>query len=427
MKQIYINNDKYQDMTTLNEICKKAQEASYETASATTEQKNNILKLAAKLIIENQDKILIANKDDIAAAKAKKLSSAMIDRLALNHDRINAISAAILAIMDLADPVGKVIWENDRPNGLKIKRVTVPLGLLAVIYESRPNVTADAFALCLKSGNAVILKPGSESFATSKIIFQLLQQAVEEGGLPKYAISIVPDNSREMVDQLLTMDQYIDVVVPRGGKNLIKKVASTSKIPVFKHLDGNCHIYIHESADLELAKNVLFNAKLRRPGICGATESVVIDEKLLPQANKIFDDLNEAGCEIRGDKQICSNLDYAILADDTDYGKEYLDKIISVKIVNNSESAINHINKYGSSHTDCIIATNENDINKFLQKIDSAIVMVNSSTQFADGGEFGLGAEIGIATGKLHARGPVGLDQLVTYKYHVIGNGQIRK
>ena len=412
---------------TLTQICQSAHSAGYDVASAGSEQKNNILQIAANLITKHQDKIIAVNKQDIAKAMTKGLTSAMIDRLSLNPARIKAISDAILAISQLPDPVGKVIWQTTRPNGLNIKRITVPLGLLAVIYESRPNVTADAFALCLKSGNSVILKPGSESFDTSKVIFELLQQAVEQGGLAKDAISIVPNSSREMVDQLLSMDQYIDVVVPRGGKNLIKKVVSTSKIPVFKHLDGNCHIYIHRSADLAIAKSVLFNAKLRRTGICGAAESVLIDEALLPDVINIFADLHAAGCEIRGDEQICKYLDYAKPADDADYGMEYLDKIISVKVVKSTEEAFTHINKYGSAHTDCIIATDESAINGFLQKIDSAIVMVNSSTQFADGGEFGLGAEIGIATGKLHARGPVGLEQLVTYKYQVVGNGQVRK
>jgi len=426
MKQIFTNNSDKENFELIEEICKKAKNASFELATASTETKNNVLIIAARLIKENKNKILSANLEDIQSAEEKQLSNAMIDRLKLNDQRIDAISSALLEISKLSDPVGKTIWENTRPNGLKIKRVTVPLGLLAVIYESRPNVTADAFSLCLKSGNAVILKPGSESFKTSTVIFEILQQSLQEAGLSKDIVAIVPSKSREMVDQLLKMDKYIDVVVPRGGKNLIKKVSEASKIPVFKHLDGNCHTYIHKSSDIEIAKRVLYNAKLRRTGICGATESVLIDSEILDKCGEIFAELNAQNCEIRGDAKICEYLDYAIAAQDIDYSTEYLDNIISVKTVNDTKEAINHINKHGSSHTDCIIASDDKVCEEFLNSVDSAIVMVNSSTQFADGGEFGLGAEIGIATGKLHARGPVGLEQLVTYKYHVIGNGQIR-
>ncbi len=426
MEQTFTDSFRQENCDLIEEICKKAKESSLELATASTETKNEVLKIAAKLIDDNKDKILAANFEDINSAKKKQLSNALIDRLKLNDQRINAISSAVLEISKLSDPVGKTIWKNTRPNGLKISRITVPLGLLAVIYESRPNVTADAFALCLKSGNAVILKPGSESFKTSKVIFEILQQSLQEAGLSKNIVAIVPSKSREMVDQLLKMDRYIDVVVPRGGKNLIKKVSEASKIPVFKHLDGNCHTYIHKSSDIEIARRVLFNAKLRRTGICGATESVLIDSEILDKCNEIFDDLNAQNCEIRGDTKVCEYLDYAVSAQEIDYSTEYLDNIISVKTVNGIKEAIKHINKYGSSHTDCIIASDDKACEEFLNSIDSAIVMVNSSTQFADGGEFGLGAEIGIATGKLHARGPVGLEQLVTYKYHVIGNGQIR-
>jgi glutamate-5-semialdehyde dehydrogenase len=426
MKQIFTNNDEKANLELIAKICKRAKNSSFELATASTETKNNVLEIAAKLIESNKDKILSANLEDIKSAEEKQLSNSMIDRLKLNDQRIKAMSSAILEISKLSDPVGKTIWENTRPNGLKIKRITVPLGLLAVIYESRPNVTADAFSLCLKSGNAVILKPGSESFKTSTVIFEILQQSLEEAGLSKDIIAIVLSKSREMVDQLLKMDKYIDVVVPRGGKNLIKKVSEASKIPVFKHLDGNCHTYIHKSSNIEIAKRVLYNAKLRRTGICGATESVLIDSEILNKCPEIFADLNKQNCEIRADKKICEHLDYAVAAQEIDYSTEYLDNIISVKTVDNTKEAINHINKHGSSHTDCIIASDDKACEEFLNSVDSAIVMVNSSTQFADGGEFGLGAEIGIATGKLHARGPVGLEQLVTYKYHVIGNGQIR-
>ncbi len=426
MKQVFTNSQEKENFLLIEEICKKSKQASFELSSASSKIKNKVLEIAAKLINENSDKIISANQTDIKLALKKDLSEAMIDRLKLDKSRIKAMSDAILAIRELPDPVGKTIWDNKRPNGLEIKRVTVPLGLLAVIYESRPNVTADAFSLCLKSGNAVILKPGSESFETSKVIFELLQQALHDAGLSKDIVAIVPSKSREMVEQLLKMDKYIDVVVPRGGKNLIKKISEASKIPVFKHLDGNCHTYIHKSSEIEVAKTVLYNAKLRRTGICGATESVLIDSEILDKCPEIFAELHNQGCEIRGDEKICQYLNYAIAATPIDYSTEYLDKIISVKTVNNITEAINHINKHGSAHTDSIIASDAKACEEFLNNVDSAIVMVNCSTQFADGGEFGLGAEIGIATGKLHARGPVGLEQLVTYKYHVIGNGQIR-
>ncbi|MBL6785623.1 MAG: glutamate-5-semialdehyde dehydrogenase [Rickettsiales bacterium] len=294
MKQKSFNMDD-KLVNEIEQLCKNAKTASYALQSASSETKNSILKFAAQAIIDNKELIKNANNQDLTSAKIKNLSAAMIDRLTLNDSRIESIAKALLDICDLEDPVGKVIWSNDRPNGLKIKRVTVPLGLLAVIYESRPNVTADAFALCLKSGNAVILKPGSESFATSKCIFEILVKSVENFNLPGQIVNMVPNSSREIVDILLSMDSYIDVVVPRGGKNLIRKVQDASKIPVFKHLDGNCHTYIHANADIKIAKSVLFNAKLRRTGICGATESVIIDKTIIDQASNIFKDLHDEG------------------------------------------------------------------------------------------------------------------------------------
>lgn len=413
-------------MSKLEKICKNLKIAATKIAIANSTDKNKILLKAAELLDKNRGEILAVNNLDVENAKSNNLSSAMIDRLILDNNRIDQIIDALKAIIELDDPVGKIIWNSDRPNGLKIKRMTVALGVLAVIYESRPNVTVDAFALCLKAGNAVILKPGSECFATAEILVKYLKMSLESEGFDSNIISMVPDKSRETVNQLLQMDQYIDVVVPRGGKNLITKVSEDSKIPVFKHLDGNCHTYIHSDADIEIAANVLYNAKLRRTGICGATESVLIDMSILDKVKYIFTNLLDAGCEIRSDNLVKEYLSEAKAINDNDFAMEYLDKIISVKSVKNIDEAITHINSFGSGHTDAIISENKQAQNNFFKSVDSAIVMSNTSTQFADGGEFGLGAEIGISTGRLHARGPVGLEQLVTYKYLVEGNGQLR-
>lgn len=409
----------------ISDLASKAKQAYYLLSIASTEQKNKALIRAAELLEENQAEILSVNQQDIIAAKAKKIGDALIDRLLLTKERISGISNSLIAISELDDPVGKITFENKRPNGLLIERKTIPLGVIGIIYESRPNVTADAWALCLKSGNAALLRPGSESFLTSRKIMQYLKQALKEAALPEDAITMIPTKDRDAIDEMLQLDEYIDVIVPRGGRGLIEKVLSISKIPVFRHLDGNCHTYIHEDADLEKAIKILVNAKMRRTGICGATESVVIDrkvaEKAIPEICK-----NLSMCEICGD-QLAQKYSTVILpASEEDYKAEYLDKKISIKIVEDISEAIRHINKYSSSHTEAIITENHQAAEQFLNSVDSAIVMHNSSTQFADGGEFGLGAEIGISTGRMHARGPVGLEQLVTYKYLVYGNGQIR-
>ncbi len=411
----------------VKEIGKKAKLASSVLAEASTEAKNRALKEAAEAIKSHEKEILEANHEDVEQAKAKGLDKAMIDRLILNPSRVASMAKAIVEIAKLPDPVGKILSEWQRPNGLKIFRVSIPLGVIGIIYESRPNVTADAGALCLKSGNAAILRGGSESFNSSTSIMKCLQEGLEISGLPKDVLQLIPTQDRAAVGELLKLSEYIDVIVPRGGKGLIKRVIEESRIPVFQHLDGNCNTYIHEKADPEMAKKIVLNAKMRRTGICGATENLVIDEivapKLLPA---IADLLTERNCEMRGDKNACSIDKRIIPARDEDWDKEYLDAIIAIKTVKDLSGAIEFINTHGSHHTDAIVTEDKEVAELFLKKIESAIVMHNTSTQFADGGEFGMGAEIGISTGKLHARGPVGLEQLTTYKYMIKGTGQLR-
>ena len=350
----------------------------------------------------------------------------MIDRLALDTKRIEGMAKGLEDIAALPDPVGKILTDWTRPNGLHISRVSVPLGVIGVIYESRPNVTADAGGLCLKSGNAVILRGGSESFHSSQAILNCLQTGSKVAGLPEHAIQSIPTTDRAAVGEMLKLDQYIDIIVPRGGKGLIRRVMEESRIPVIKHLDGNCHTYIHADAKADMALSITMNAKMRRTGVCGATETLLIDRSvaktMLPS---IAGALQKAGCELRGDAE-ASGIFPMKTATAEDWGTEYLDAIIAVKIVEGLEGAIAHINKYGSQHTDAIITENAAAAETFLNGVDSAIAVHNASTQFADGGEFGMGAEIGISTGKLHARGPVGVEQLTTYKYKVEGSGQVR-
>ena len=409
------------------ELGKRAREGYRLLALATSEQKESALRVAAESIRGSSEEIVKANNADVDRAKSSRQSEAFIDRLFLNSSRIEAMANAVETIASLPDPVGHVLAEWDRPNGLKIQRVSVPLGVIGIIYESRPNVTADAAALCLKSGNAAILRPGSDSFETSQAILKCMQAGLVSAQLAEYAIQMVPINDRAVVGEMLTMTNYIDVIVPRGGKSLTKRVIDESKIPTIQHLDGNCHTYIHESADPEIAKKVLVNAKMRRTGICGATESVLVDDSISKDVlPRLVEALMDAGCEIRGDS-VVSELDRRVRpATEDDWATEYLDAVVSIKTVSNVDAAIEHINRYGSHHTDAIIAIDSVATEKFLNEVDSAIVMVNASTQFADGGEFGMGGEIGIGTGRLHARGPVGVEQLVTYKYVVRGTGQTR-
>ena len=408
-------------------ICKASKQASLSLSTASTSIKNGVLEKAAKNIHSRSKKILTANGRDMFHAKKEKISEALLDRLELNIERVEAMSKGLKDVARLQDPVGKIIAAWERPNGLKISRVRVPIGTIAIIYESRPNVTADAAGLSLKSGNSSILRCGSESLNSSTIIAECLRDALKSFKLPADCVQLIPTKDRQAVAELLKMDQYIDIIVPRGGRGLIERVLKESRIPVIRHLDGICHVYVHSSANLNIARKIVLNAKMRRPGICGAAETLLIDENILDSfLPPILDDLIRSGCEVRGGRNIRSLDPRVKKVKDVDWDTEYLDAIISVKSVSDVSEAIDHISKHGSQHTDSIISSEAGPTKAFLQKVDSGIVMHNVSTQFADGGEFGMGAEIGISTGKLHARGPVGAEQLTTYKYIVKGNGQTR-
>ena len=408
-------------------ICKASKQASLSLSIASTSIKNGVLEKAAKNIHSRSKKILTANGRDMFHAKKEKISEALLDRLELNMERVEAMSKGLKDVARLQDPVGKIIAAWERPNGLKISRVRVPIGTIAIIYESRPNVTADAAGLSLKSGNSSILRCGSESLNSSTVIAECLRDALKSFKLPANCVQLIPTKDRQAVAELLKMDQYIDIIVPRGGRGLIERVLKESRIPVIRHLDGICHVYVHSSANLNIARKIVLNAKMRRPGICGAAETLLIDENILDSfLPPILDDLIRSGCEVRGGRNIRSLDPRVKKVKDVDWDTEYLDAIISVKSVSDVSEAIDHISKHGSQHTDSIISSEAGPTKAFLQKVDSGIVMHNTSTQFADGGEFGMGAEIGISTGKLHARGPVGAEQLTTYKYIVKGNGQTR-
>lgn len=412
---------------TLLAQARAAREAYRALAESKDEQRSAALKAAAKHLRANKNAILEANAKDMEGGKAKGLSAAMLDRLMLDDKRVESMAKGCEDVALLPDPLGKVEAAWDRPSGLHIERVTIPLGVIGIIYESRPNVTADAAALCIKSGNAAILRGGSESFASSQAILKAMRAGLKEAGLPEDAVQTLSTTDRAAVGELLTLTGEIDVIIPRGGKSLTERVMNDSRVPTLLHLDGNCHVYIHAKAKLEMAVSIVTNAKLRRTGVCGAAESLLIDRSvaatILP---KIAESLIAGGCEIRGDAE-SRKLDTRIIpATEEDWSTEYLDKIISVKIVEGADEAVLHINRYGSHHTDAIVTEDKSVAETFLKQVDSAIVLHNASTQFADGGEFGMGAEIGIATGRLHARGPVGAGQLVTYKYCVSGNGAVR-
>lgn len=412
----------------MDEIGQAARMAAADLAQSSAEQRNQALMLAAAAIREQAGQILAANENDMRSARAKSLNNAMLDRLALDGGRVAAMAAGLEAISELPDPLGKVLAKWQRPNGLQIERISVPLGVIGIIYESRPNVTADAAGLCLKSGNAVILRGGSESFDSGRAIYRCLRVGLEKAGMNPAAVQLVPTTDRAAVGYLLSsMSEYLDVVVPRGGKNLIKRVQEEARVPVIGHLEGICHVYLHESADLAMAKEIVVNAKMRRTGICGAAETLLVDRasaaRLLPEVAAA---LAASGCEIRGDGEVREILPNALAATEADWSTEYLDAVISVRVVDNLSEAVTHIRHYGSGHTECIVADNQEAADSFLRQVDSAILLHNASTQFADGGEFGMGAEIGIATGRLHARGPVGAEQLTSYKYVVRGSGQIR-
>jgi glutamate-5-semialdehyde dehydrogenase len=407
-------------------IGKAARDAARVLTTASTEAKNKALVSAAAALRRNQNQIISENAKDMTYGEEKGLSDAMLDRLLLNEDRIEGMAKGLEEVAKLPDPVGAITDEWDRPNGLHIERRRVPLGVIGVIYESRPNVTADAGALCLKAGNAAILRGGSESFHSSAAILESLQWGLKDAGLPEAAIQRVPTRDRAAVGIMLIMTDDIDVIVPRGGKSLIARVTAESRVPLFKHLEGICHTYVDAAADAAMAHDIVLNAKMRRTGICGATETLLIDRAALPMLTRIVADLIAAGCEVRGDAEAQALDPRVVPATEADWDTEYLDKIISVRTVGGVDDAIRHIALHGSQHTDAIVTSDAATAEKFLNEVDSAIVMVNASTQFADGGEFGMGAEIGISTGKLHARGPVGVEQLTSMKYVVRGTGQCR-
>ena len=404
-----------------------AKEALRSLSLSDNKQRNHALKETAKLLKANIDQILEANKIDIENSQKKSMSNSFIDRLSLDKKRIYSIIDGLIDISKLEDPLNKVLSTWDRPNGLNISKISVPLGVIGIIYESRPNVTIDAGALCIKSGNTCILRGGSDSFHTSTLLTKFLQQGLKIAGLPETCVQIIDTTDRKMVTEILQASKYIDIIVPRGGKSLVAKIQKEAKVPVFAHLEGICHVYVDNEINLDKSIKIIINSKMRRTGICGAAETLLIDKNLEKESIlKIISQLQEVNCEIRGDKSLKDIVPDITLANEEDWSTEYLDAIISVKLVNGVEQAVSHINKYSSQHTETIITENEETAYYFLTNVDSAIVMKNASTQFADGGEFGMGAEIGISTGRLHARGPVGANQLTSFKYIVNGDGQIR-
>lgn len=414
--------------TEMLAVGKRAREAAAVLRVAPTDTKNKALLAAADAIRAHQKAILAANDEDVKAGTARNLTPALLDRLRLDAKRVEAMANGVADVAALEDPVGRELARWTRPNGLDITRVSTPIGVLGIIYESRPNVTADASALCLKSGNVAILRGGSESVHSSRAIHAALMEGLDAAGLPATAIQLVQTTDRAVVGFMLAgLNGAIDMIVPRGGKSLVARVQEEARVPVLAHLEGICHTYVHEKADLKMARSIVLNAKMRRTGICGATETILIDRKIIGTHLKpILDDLAKAGCEIRGDAEIRRAYPAAKSATEEDWRTEYLDAIISARVVGGVEEAVQHIATFGSQHTDSIVTEDHGAAERFMSALDSAIVMHNASTQFADGGEFGMGAEIGIGTGKLHARGPVGVEQLTTFKYVVRGTGQTR-
>jgi glutamate-5-semialdehyde dehydrogenase len=425
---VFLKKDAGNIRSLMEEIGRKARTAARRMALADCGQKNAALNAMAEIILQRKHAILEANVLDMAAGRKSGLSSAMLDRLQLTEERISSIADGLRAIAGLPDPVGTIIAEWDRPNRLHIERVRTPLGVIGVIYESRPNVTADAGGLCIKSGNAVILRGGSDSINSSRAIHACLAEGLKLAGLPSDAIQMVPTRDREAVGEMLTgLSGSIDVIVPRGGRSLVARVQSEARVPVFAHLEGICHVYVDRSANLDMAIAIAVNSKMRRTGICGAAETLLVDRQaarthLVP----ILSALHSAGCEIRATPEILAAFPHATPATDADWTTEYLAPIISVALVDGVQGAIDHIEAHSSHHTEAIVAEDESAVERFFAGIDSAILLHNASTQFADGGEFGMGAEIGIATGKMHARGPVGVEQLTSFKYRVRGSGQVR-
>ena len=420
------NPDKLE--ATMRDIGREARVAARALALAPASRKNRALAAMAKALRRSRTPILAANAEDVAEAKASGATPAFLDRLALDAGRIEAMTTGLDTISKLKDPVGAIMASWRRPNGMRIERVRVPLGVIGVIYESRPNVTTDAGALCLKAGNAVILRGGSESFRSARAIHAALVEGLAEAGLPTAAIALVPTRERAAVGMMLAgLDGAIDVIVPRGGKDLVGRVQAEARVPVFAHLEGVCHVYVDRAAKLAMAKAIVLNAKMRRTGVCGAAETLLVDRAGAPKLLKpLVAMLIDAGCEIRGDAAVQAVDPRVKPASDADWSTEYLDAILTAGVVDGVDAAIAHIERYGSHHTDAIVTENRAAAEKFLREVDSAIVLHNASTQFADGGEFGFGGEIGIATGRLHARGPVGVEQLTSFKYRIRGSGQTR-
>ena len=412
----------------LDTLGRQAIDAKQLLQSLTTTQKNQALEQAAASLIDKQDRLLAANEKDYQKAKEAGMAEGLLDRLKLSADRIEAMAQGLRQIASLPDPIGAVMACFDRPNGLHIKKVRVPMGVVGIIYEARPNVTADAFGLCFKTGNAVILKGGRDAFYSNQAITEIIQEALEKEGISQHALQLIAHNDREVTTAFMQLKEYVDVLIPRGGAGLIRSVVENSTIPVIETGTGNCHIYVDEEADLEKAVPIILNAKTQRIGVCNACESLLVHrkiaQKILPALGRA---LQEKQVEIRGDQTVLDQIPGACPATEEDYGREYLDLILSVKTVDSLEEAIAHINHYNTGHSDAILTENKAHAEKFLREVDSACVYVNASTRFTDGFEFGFGAEIGISTQKLHARGPMGLRELTSYKYQIIGNGQIRQ
>lgn len=414
-------------MKTVKELGKRAKEASYDLGVVSTSEKNKALELMALALLKNKEEIIKENQKDIERAKEKGTPASLIDRLYLNDERIEGMAQGLREIAALDDPVGEVLEMWKRPNGLQIGKQRVPMGVIGIIYEARPNVTSDAAALCLKTGNAVILKGGSDAINSNKAIVKVLIEAVKEAGLPEFSIQLIEDTSREATNEMMKLNEYIDVLIPRGGAGLIQAVVKNATVPVIETGVGNCHIYVDENSDFKMAKDIIINAKTSRPGVCNAAEKILINEKIAGEfLPVIVKGLREKSVEIRGDEKVINIIKDVKAATEEDWGREYLDYVIGAKIVKDVDEAINHINKYGSGHSEAIITESYKNSQKFLNKVNAAAVYVNASTRFTDGGEFGFGAEIGISTQKLHARGPMGLKELTTIKYIICGNGQIR-
>jgi glutamate-5-semialdehyde dehydrogenase len=411
----------------IKDLGKRARAAAFDLSQTPVEAIDSALNLLARRIKIQSTEILTENKKDVEAAAGKKLSAALMDRLTLSPARIDAMAQGVADIRALPDPCGRILEEWTRPSGLRIKKISAPIGVLGMIYESRPNVTVDAAALCLKSRNAVILRGGSDGFHTARALHRIIQETLKESGIAADAVTMVPDTDRALVGHMLAAHEYIDVMIPRGGKDLTRRVMDEARMPVFAHLDGNCHVYVHASANPDLARRVLMNAKMRRTGICGAAESLLLDEGLPRDvATTLIAMLLDSGCAVAGDTQAQALDARVAAASEEDWKTEYLAAKISCKFVSGVRDAVSHINTYGSHHTDSILSEDAAATDYFLKNVDSAIIMHNTSTQFADGGEFGMGAEIGIGTGKLHARGPVGVHQLTTFKYIVDSDGAVR-